>query len=134
MTRQAREQDLDFLVEHDRHLRRSVMLDKIQRKEVFVIEHDSQLIGWARYNLFWDLVPFLTNINILEDHRRKGFGTQLIHSWEEAMRDEGHRLVLTSTQSDETGQFFYRKVGYRDAGVLLLPNEAGELMLVKELA
>jgi ribosomal protein S18 acetylase RimI-like enzyme len=134
MVRLATEQDLDFLEQHDWHLQRAVLQDKIQRKEVFVIEKDSQLIGWARYNLFWDLLPFLTMIHILEAHRRKGFGAQLIRSWEEAMKAQGHRLVLTSTQSDEAGQFFYRKVGYRDVGVLLLPNEAGELMLVKELA
>ena len=133
MIRQATEQDLDFLAWHDRHLQRSVMLDKIHREEVYVVEDDSELIGWARYNLFWDLVPFLTNIHILENHRRKRLGTRLIEFWEKEMRSKGYNLVLTSTQSDETAQFFYRTVGYRDAGVLLLPNEAAELILMKQL-
>jgi hypothetical protein len=42
-------------------------------------------------------------------------------------------MVLTSTQSDEDAQHFYRRLGYRDCGVLILPGEAGELMLLKEL-
>jgi ribosomal protein S18 acetylase RimI-like enzyme len=49
------------------------------------------------------------------------------------MAAQGYRMVLTSTQSDEDAQHFYRRLGYRDCGVLVLPGEAGELMLLKEL-
>ena len=40
--------------------------------------------------------------------------------WEDEMRRQNHGMVMTSTQSDETAQHFYRKLGYRDAGCLLL--------------
>ena len=36
--------------------------------------------------------------------------------WEREMAALGHDMVMTSTQSDETAQHFYRKLGYRDSG------------------
>ena len=57
--------------------------------------------------------------------------------WEEAMKKEGHRMVLTSTRADETAQHFYRKLGYKDCGGLLLeiPSYAQpmEIFFAKEL-
>jgi ribosomal protein S18 acetylase RimI-like enzyme len=134
MIRLATEEDLDFLVEHDRHLTRSAMLDKVRRDEVYLVVQESEPIGWARYNLFWDLVPFLTNIHILQNHRRRGFGTQLIRHWEGQMKGQGFTFVLTSTQADEDAQFFYRKVGYADSGSILFPGQAAtEIVLLKHL-
>lgn len=40
---------------------------------------------------------------------------------------------MTSTQSDETAQHFYRKLGYVDAGALLLQDEPLEIILTKAL-
>ena len=134
MVRLATEQDIDFLVRHDRHLTRAAMLDKIHRSEVYVLEHGSEPVGWARYNLFCDLVPFLTNIHVLESHRHRGFGGLLIRHWEEQMAARGFSLVLTSTQADEDAQFFYRKVGYSDSGCMLFPGQAAtEIVLSKKL-
>ena len=53
--------------------------------------------------------------------------------WETRMRADGRTRVMTSTQADETAQHFYRKLAYRDAGVLLWPEQASELLFVKTL-
>ena len=50
------------------------------------------------------------------------------------MRRLGHRRVMTSTQANEDGQHFYRRLGYQDAGALLLPGEPLEIVFIKELA
>ena len=49
------------------------------------------------------------------------------------MARAGYREVLTSTLSDEQGQFFFRRGGYTDCGALLLPGEPLEIILRKEL-
>ena len=49
----------------------------------------------------------------------------------DALKDK--REVLTSTLSNERGQFFFRKRGYTDCGALLLPGEPLEIILRKEL-
>ena len=133
--RLATPKDLDFLAEHERLLKRPALAIKIEREEIYVAEHDGQLVGWARYNLFCDLDPFLTLIYILEPYRRQGFGTRLIQHWELEMKKKGHRFVLTSTQADEDAQFFYRKLGYADSGSMLFPGQAAtELVMLKRLA
>jgi len=48
-----------------------------------------------------------------------------------AMQNLGYKLVMTSTQSDEQAQHFYRKIGYIDSGCLLLFKEPAEIFLVK---
>lgn len=42
--------------------------------------------------------------------------------WENDMRDSGYKLLLTSTQVDEQAQHFYRKLGYQEAGSLLITD------------
>ena len=68
-----------------------------------------------------------------EDQRGKGYGTKMVEFWEREMADQGYDFVLTSTQSNEEGQFFYRKLGYTDRGALLLPDEPLEIILYKKL-
>ena len=51
------------------------------------------------------------------------------------MRAAGHEAVMTSAQSDEGAQHFYRIKGYHDAGCLILDGtslaQRAELFLVK---
>ena len=49
------------------------------------------------------------------------------------MKAAGYALVMTSTQSDETAQHFYRRLGYVDSGALLLKDEPLEIILTKTL-
>ena len=72
-----------------------------------------------------------------EGARKKGCGRLLMARWEADMRAQGHGMLLTSTQADEEAQHFYRKLGYRDCGVLTvdIPGYAqpAELFLSKAL-
>jgi len=40
--------------------------------------------------------------------------------WEKEMHKSGYKMLMTSTQVDEQAQHFYRKLGYQDAGGLLI--------------
>ena len=69
------------------------------------------------------------------DFQKKGYGKKLMEHWKNEMRSKGYGMVMTSTQVDENAQHFYRKLGYQDAGGLVL-NVPGyeqpmELFLVK---
>ena len=70
---------------------------------------------------------------ILEDYRGKRYGKVLTLFWEEKMKCLGYELVMTSTLSNEGAQHFYRKLGYTDAGSLLLPQEALEIIFIKSI-
>ena len=43
-------------------------------------------IGWLRFNLFWDNIPFMNMLYFLEDYREKGYGSQLASFWEQEMK------------------------------------------------
>jgi hypothetical protein len=49
------------------------------------------------------------------------------------MEQQGFDTVMTSTQSDEHAQHFYRKLGYVDAGALLLDTQPLEIILIKKI-
>ncbi len=132
MIRYADERDFDILKKYDKHIEASELQKSIDAKKVFIMLNDG-LIGWLRYNLFWDSIPFMNMLYLFEDYRGKGYGKQFIDFWEKEMQNKRYRIVMTSTRSDEQAQFFYRKNGYVDCGAFLLPNEPLEIILSKSL-
>jgi ribosomal protein S18 acetylase RimI-like enzyme len=100
----------------------------------FLGEVDGLPVGFLRWGLFWDQVPFMNLLWVLPDWRGQGIGTALVDAWEKSQRVAGHSMVLTSTVSAETAQHLYRRLGYVDSGALLLPDEPAELLLRKPLA
>lgn len=133
LIRIADQKDLGFLLAHDRHIAADEIRSVVALGRMLVLEEGSGIIGWLRWNLFWDNTPFMTMLYFLEEERGKGYGTQLVSHWEALMHAAGYPLVMTSTQSHETAQHFYRKRGYADSGALLLKDEPLEIILTKEL-
>ena len=56
---------------------------------------------------------------------------------EKLLKERGCKALLTSTQSDERGQFFYRKTGFKECGCLILEDtplsQPMELFFIKTL-
>jgi GNAT superfamily N-acetyltransferase len=103
--------------------------EKVRRREAYVLLADDIPAGLLRYGLFWDNTPFCNLLFIDEAYRRRGFGTALMARWEADMRALGYDTVLTSTQADESAQHFYRKLGYRDCGGLVM-EDGGPMELI----
>ncbi len=133
MIRFASTEDLDALSELDGHISETELLNVIERRRVIVATEGGRIFGWLRYGLFWDNLPFMNMLYIIDGERGKGLGTALCDFWECELNELGYSLALTSTQSDERGQFFFRKRGYLDCGSLILPGEVTEIILYKKL-
>lgn len=131
MIRFASTDDLDVLSELDGHISKTELLNVIERRRVIVATEGGRLLGWLRYGLFWDNLPFMNMLYIIDGERGKRLGTALCDFWENEMKELGYSIVLTSTQSDERGQFFFRERGYMDCGSLILPNEVTEIIMYK---
>ena len=73
-----------------------------------------------------------------DPYRNKGYGRRVMEFWETEMMKEGYKIVMTSTQVDESAQHFYRKLGYKDCGCLVLEipgfEQPLEMFMVKELS
>lgn len=133
-TRVASMADLSFLGAADRHVASETLAELVATGRVMLVEVDGDVVGFLRWGLFWDQIPFVNLLWVLPERRRRGVGTALVEAWEKSQLAAGHDLVLTSTMSNEESQHFYRRLGYVDTGALLLPDEPAELILRKPLA
>lgn len=125
--------DLPFLMRGDQNC--PTLPEKVSRHEVLVARLDAIAVGWLRFGYFWDTIPFMHLLFLLEPYRGQGIGRQLVTFWEDEMKRLGHQQVLTSTQANQRAQHFYRKLGYADVGGFTLPGQPGlELLLHKSLA
>ncbi len=113
-------EDKEFWFQLDSHLKEEEFIDKINRKMGYVLSENGKRVGLLRYNLFWDNTPFCTMLFVAYDFQGKGYGRKLMDYWENDMKSKGYGMVMTSTQVDEDAQHFYRKLGYQDAGGLLV--------------
>ncbi len=118
--RYVTDSDRKFWFRLDRHLPETEFENKIRTKTGYVLTVDGRPAGLLRYNLFWDNTPFCTLLYIESGFRGKGFGRQLMEHWEKDMKSQGYGLLLTSSQADETAQHFYRRLGYKDCGGLII--------------
>ncbi len=135
--RYLQNEDKAFWFELDRHLPEQEYDKKVRDQRGYVLSEDNNPVGILRYNLFWDSIPFCTMVFVDERSQKKGYGKELVLNWEKDMKAEGYGMVMTSTQVNENAQHFYRKLGYQDAGALVL-NVPGyeqpmEMFLVKTL-
>ncbi len=130
----ATDSDYEYIRNRDHHISESLILSKIKENEIYILRNqDESNIGWMRYGYFWDNTPFMNMIWVDEQYRDKGAGKQVVHFWEEQMKQKGFNLIMTSTQSDEGAQHFYRKLGYKDTGCLILDTQPLEILLTKNL-
>jgi ribosomal protein S18 acetylase RimI-like enzyme len=130
----ASEADFQYIFDNDRHVSKELINIKLKEKEILIVRDcDNKTIGWLRYNYFWDNTPFMNMLYIDEKHRGEGIGKELVEFWESEMKNKGYKLLMTSTLSNEQAQHFYRKLGYKDSGSLLLEDEPLEIIFTKLL-
>lgn len=131
--RLAEECDFEILSRNDKHVSAEMLKKKISDKNILIAEKNGEFAGWLRYNLFWDEMPFMNMLFVIEKFRGTGIGRELVRSWEKMMSEQGYKFLLTSTQADEYAQHFYRKLGYSDLGGFFPFGEEYEIILGKRL-
>ncbi len=129
----AKKEDAKIILIYDKHIVESELYSCISLGRVIIAEYDNKFIGWLRWNLFWDNTPFMNMLYIIEDYQNKGYGKKLVMFWENLMKKNNYKLVMTSTLSNENAQHFYRKLNYIDSGSLLLKGEPLEIIFTKEI-
>lgn len=111
--------DKEFVMSIDKHIDDEKYDKRVYSKCGYIICEENEPAGLMFHIILWDNLPFLNLIFVREEFRGKGIGRKAMLSWEEEMRKQGSKMVLISTQVDETAQHFYRKLGYIDCGSLL---------------
>lgn len=120
MIRTVTYEDKEFWLSIDKHSTECLFERKVRDKLGYVVEFDGKPVGVMHYNLLWDNMPFLNFLYFRSEHRRKGLGKEAMLYWEAEMKQNGFPMTMVSTQADEGAQHFYRKLGYKDSGCLVL--------------
>ena len=84
-------EDLALLLRYDWHIGGQEYSRIIPLGRVLLAYDGERFVGWLRYGLFWDEMPFMNMLYFLEEERGKGFGRALVSDWENRMRAEGYR-------------------------------------------
>jgi ribosomal protein S18 acetylase RimI-like enzyme len=122
---------------HDKHVSADLLEQKIDSQEAYVAYDDDVFAGWLRYSLFKDNTPFMNMLFLLLEYRSEGIGRQLTLFWEEQMKEQGYKALMSSTQRNESAQHFYSHMGYQALSEFALPGrcvwacygERGELSI-----
>ena len=130
--RYAAQTDLAACLSLDGHIPEGEYASKLAAKQAYILSEAGEVRALLRYGLFWDSIPFCSLLFVAEERRGHGLGRALAEFWV-----RGFGLVMTSTQADEEGQHFWRKLGYKDCGGFTLPfpgyEQPLELILAKPL-
>ena len=129
----AEQNDMPDIKVFDKHISEQMLAKAIADRRVMVFKSTDIVMGIARWNYFWDSIPFLNMLYVPDGNTHHGIGTELLKFWESEMKKLGHPRVFTSTMTQERGQHFFRKFGYRDIGSLYDEGEGLELILEKRL-
>lgn len=116
------EYDREFVMSLDSHADERSFRNRVYAKSGYILWEEGERIGVMSHCVLWDKLPFLNLIYVKEEFRGRGCGRQAILDWEQEMKDQGYKMVLLSTQADESAQHLYRKLGYTDCGGLLFDH------------
>ena len=130
----ANKKDLAWLTRNDKYVSGEVLGKKITSREILIAKSGKSVVGWLRFGFFWDSIPFINRLHIEEKYRKQGIGKSMVEFFEKEMKRKKHKFVMLSSMASEEAQYFYRKLGYKDIGGLVILKEEGlELFFKKEL-
>jgi len=135
--RYAIDSDKSFWFNNDKNMDEFTFENKIQNYMAYIFEDRQKKIGILRYSLFSDHIPFCNLVCIAEGYRNKGCGRALMQYWEQDMSSRGYSFTMVSSYIDDEIHHFYRKMGYRDVGGIIIPDKRNdnrmEIMMIKRL-
>ena len=132
----ASQADIDWLVREDAGSGEAWVSRCVALGEYLVAREAGEIVGYLRFSHFWGRVPYMEMIRVLPGHRRSGVGTALFLAWEDAMRGDGARLLMTSSECDESRpQDWHRRNGFSETGAIELPGlqSVPEVFFIKQI-
>ena len=72
--RTATARDAGALSALDKHISADALRESLAGARVLVLCDGEEIAGWLRWSLFWDEIPFLNMLYLLEPHRGRGHG------------------------------------------------------------
>ena len=123
--RSAATDDLHFVMQ-DGCIPKELLEDKIAREEVILALCHGHRAGYARFDLFWSVIPWLTMMWVLEGYRGRGVAKAILCDVEATCREAGHSALYSSSDADNPdAQAWHRRVGFHECGFIAGINDGG---------
>ena len=129
-------QALDALFTGPPHADR-LFLDAIAEGKVAVAEVEGgAVVGYVRWEYFWDTIPLSLTVCVKPEHQRRGVGRRLYEHIEDGFRRAGHTFWLSSTEeTNDTSKRFHEALGFRRIGALReLGQDVPEVFYRKDIS
>jgi len=111
-------QALDGLFSGSRHSE-ALFRKAIAAGKVAVAESSDGVVGYVRWDYFWDDIPLCLTVCVKPEHQRRGIGRRLYQHIEDGFRRAGRAFWLSSTEEDnERSRLFHEGFGFRRIGAL----------------
>ena len=123
--------DLELMSRYDHHIPPELLKICLCEGRILIAELEGNFVGWLRWGRFWDIVPFMNLLYVLEEYQGRGYGRVLTEHWENMLRAQGVTKVMTSSQQDEFAQHFYVRLGYKAVGGFMLHGDPLEIIFEK---
>ena len=117
----AEQADLAEIASLNSLIPESQLARRIDAQQVYVLWTPAEMVGICVFSMYQvDIfsaeVPMLTWLYIDSAYCKKGYGTELLTHWENAMHNAGYDRVLISVGETELSRFFFERRGYKYCG------------------
>lgn len=122
----ATREDAAWCAAQDHHIGPDVIARKIDQGEIIIAELGDQRVGYLRLEYLWSLLPYIALIWVIESCRAQGVGRAMLAFLESFLREQGHRVLMSSSQVNEPEpQAWHRHMGFAECGILSGINDGG---------
>jgi ribosomal protein S18 acetylase RimI-like enzyme len=122
----AQADDFIWCISGDNLVSPEVIERKMELNEIIVVEFEEQLVGYLRLEYLWSTLPYIGVIFVHEAYQRQGVGRAIIDFLAAFLRENGHKVLLSSSQVNEPeAQAWHRAIGFHECGILAGLNEGG---------
>lgn len=128
--------EFEICKSYDQLLPSNKLKEKLQEGYIFLLKDKDNIVGYLRWDLFWNRIPYICLIKLIENHRGQGLGKTLLNAFEQHARNINKSFIISSSQANEPRpQNWHKQEGFREIGILSTLNEDGsdEIFYRKEL-
>lgn len=131
----ATKKDEQFLLENAQ-LNGGFYNRKLKYNEILVAKVEDINIGFLIFDYLWSHIPFIAQIWIHVDFRKKGVGKSMLNYFEQCLSDNNYMMLFSSSMENaKEAQEWHRHMGFKDCGTIaeINDNNTGEVFFRKSL-
>ena len=119
----ATKQDLQFL-QKNTDITGDLLDRKLKYQEILIAKVEDRQVGFLIFEYLWSHIPFIAQIWIHADYRKKGIGKSLLNYFEKYLRENNYTILLSSSMENAIeAQAWHKHMGFKDSGLISKIND-----------